>query len=397
MKELRLEHGEEVRLLGGHLWVYANELAGPLPRDLAGGELVRVISRRGEAIGCGLYSATSRIAVRLLVRGEEELPADPEEWIGERVARALRRRARWAEGSEMMRLVHGEADGLPGVVLDRFGDHLVLHILCTGFELRKEPLVRALVRCCAPQSIVHLRRSLHRRKEGLPEGEPETLHGQAPTGPLTLHEGDLAYRVEPGAGPKGGFFLDQRSNRQRLRSLVRPGDRVLDLFAGSGGFGFAAARAGAAEVTLVDSGLEVLERARQSAELNGLQVATERADLFRVLPGWAQGERRQGYDVVVLDPPGLARDRASLPTARRAYRKINEAALQLVRPGGTLLTCSCSQPLSRQGLLEVLGEAARRAGRWATVQEYGGAAPDHPVLPGMPETEYLKALYLHVD
>ncbi|MBM4319819.1 MAG: class I SAM-dependent rRNA methyltransferase [Deltaproteobacteria bacterium] len=396
MKDLRLKQGEEVRLLSGHLWIYAGELAEP-SGELAGGELVRVVTWRGEVVGYGLFSATSRIAVRLLTRGGDEQLAEPGEWIDQRLRLALQRRERWAEGSEMMRLVHGEADGLPGLVVDRYGRHLVLQIHCTGFERRKETLVQALLRLLQPESIVHLRRSLHRRKEGLGEGEPELLQGVGPPRLLTLREGDLLYEVDAGGGPKGGFFLDQRANRLRLRSYVRPGDRVLDLFAGSGGFGFAAQRAGAAEVTLVDSGAEVLARAQRSAELNGLQTKVERADLFGALPQWAEGERREAYDVVVLDPPGLARARASLPTARRSYRKINEAALRLVRRGGTLLTCSCSQLLGRQDFLGLLGEAARRAGRWATVLEASGAAPDHPVLPGMPETEYLKALFVRVD
>lgn len=393
MKPVQLRRGEEIRLLGGHLWVYRNEIAD-IPAGLLPGDLVAVAAARGGTVGWGYYSPDSGIAVRLVSRGPEPPPGD---LLARRVGAALARRGALLAQEPMVRLVHGEADGLPGLVVDRFGPLLVLGIHSVGLERRRTEIVAALVDQLRPEAILLLRRSPHRRKEGLPEGEPELLQGTLPEGPLTLAEGDLRYRVDAGGGPKGGFFLDQRENRARLRAYVRPGDRVLDLFSGSGGFGFSALRAGAASALLVDSGKEVLPRLEQSAALNALSVVTERADLFEDLPRWATDGVRGQFDVVILDPPGLVRERSGLPVARRAYRKINEAALRLVRPGGLLLSCSCSQPLSRELLLETVGEAAVRAGRWVTLLEARGAAADHPVLPGMPETEYLKALFLRVD
>lgn len=389
MYELRLKRGAEQRLLRGHLWVFAGELAG-VPAQLADGAVVAVADQRGERLGYGLYAQQGAISVRLVQRGSEPPPPD---FIAQRLRAAVARRGLWGQQQNMLRLVHGEADGLPGLIVDRYGSHLVLQIHCAGMEQRRHEVLAALQAELDVQSVTALRRSVHRKHEGLPVGPPELLAGEAPS-ELLFGEGDLRYHVSVVAGAKGGFFLDQRANRARLRSWVRPGDRVLDLFCGSGGFGLNAARAGAGEVVLADTSRPALERALRSAEVNGLEVLTRQADLFRVLAGWAE-EEAGAWDVVVLDPPGLARARSALPTALKAYRKINEAGLRLLRPGGRLLTCSCSQPVGRDAFLATLGEAARRAGRWCTVEAMHGADRDHPVLPGMPETDYLKVALVH--
>ncbi len=388
---LRLRRGSERRLLKGHLWVFARDLAGSA-QGVADGALVAVADARGAVVGHGLYSGQGAVTVRLVAWGERP---PGEAFVAGRIRTALRRRQALAEREQMVRLVHGEADGLPGLIVDRFGEHLVLQIHCAGMERRRHEVLRALLECCQPSSVTALRRSVHRKREGLPVGPPEALHGEAPA-ELELQEGDLRYRVAVVAGAKGGFFLDQRANRARLRRWLRPGQRVLDLFCGSGGFGLNAGRAGAAEVVAADTSGPALARLERSAEANGIEVATRKADLFRALPQWAEREAGQ-WDVVVLDPPGLARGRAALPTAHKAYRKVNEAALRLLRPGGLLVTCSCSGPVGRDAFLQVLGEAARRAGRWVTVQALHGADEDHPVLPGMPETDYLKVAFARCD
>ncbi len=391
MESLRLGRGRELRLLGGHLWVYATDVqrveGAPGP-----GEPVLVRARDGRVLGTGLFNPSGKIVARLVTRGEAR-------WSEELVAQRIRDAAEARQGldlvTDMYRVVHGESDGLPGLVVDRYGEHLVIQLLSMGMEVRRDAIVTSLVELLSPRSITEVRSSVHRRREGLDRGEPTVIHGEAPEDALVLEERGIRYLVDVGTGPKGGFFTDQRENRVALGRYVRPGDEVLDLFAGSGGFGFAAAKAGAGRVTLVDSAKATLERARESADLNQVEVGLLRVDLFSEIRDLAK-ELGPVHDVVVLDPPGIAKHAKALPAATRAYLKLNQAALSMVRQGGLLVSCSCSQPMSTVGLLGVVGQAAVRSGRRVSVLEIRGSGPDHPILPGMPETKYLDAIFVRV-
>ena len=367
----------------GHPWVYRDDLAAAVA--LPAGEVVAVLGPLGDFLGQAFYSATSRIALRFLTRGEEVVDRD---FWARRLSQALAYREQVAPGVEARRLLFGEADGFPGLVVDAYQGHLAVQALHPGPE-RLLPLFLDLLReHLQPQSITLRHDAEVRLLEGLPL-EVKTVLGEPPA-PLRIREGELIFLADLLRGQKTGLFLDQRENRLAARAYG--GREVLDAFAYQGGFGLHLA-ATARQVTLVDSSAAALEVARENARLNGLDnVVTLKDNVFHFLRSQVKEGRR--YDTIVLDPPAFAKSRRDRPGALRGYLEINRQALQLLAPRGWLITCSCSYNLREEEFLEVLRQAAREAGREVRLAERRGAARDHPALLSLPESLYLKCFIL---
>ncbi len=374
-------------MAGGHLWIYAGEI-----RSLAGeaepGEVVDVRAADRTFLGRGYFNPRSTIAVRLLTRQREAID---DAFFRRRLEEALALRRRVVAGSTAYRLVCSEGDGLPGLVVDRYGGVLVLQVLTLGMARQQERLVRLLQELVQPTAIYGRNDAPVRRLEGLPR-EAGFLAGEGP--PLVdIEEAGLRFRVDVVGGQKTGFYLDQRENRQAVEAYAR--GEVLDVFCYTGGFALHAARAGAT-VLGVDSSAEAVAAAAAHARWNGLaeRCTFQAGNAFDVLRALArQGPR---FDVVVLDPPAFAPSRRALPRAAAAYKEINLRALKVLRPGGVLVSCSCSSHVSEELLCALVAEAAHDARRRVRLLEARGQARDHPVHPGMPETRYLKCLILEV-
>ena len=388
---LRLKKNEERRIRAGHLWVYSNEVdtsATPL-KAFEPGQPARIEAHNGKPLGNGYVNPASLIAARLVSR-------DPNyrldrSLIVHRLKVALSLRERLFE-QPFYRLVYGESDQLPGLVVDRYGDVLVVQITTAGMERVKPALLEALERVLHPRGILLRCDTGVREREGLERYV--TRHGEVPE-TVEIKEAGLRFGVSPAGGQKTGWFFDQRMNRLRLRDYVR-GRRVLDVFSYVGAWGLQAAAAGAEEVFCVDASAAALERLHANARANGLQdrIASVEGDAFEALAELrAAGER---FDVVVLDPPAFIKRRKDAKAGEQAYHRLNRLGMQLLARDGTLVSASCSRHLARDSLQKILLRSARHLDRSLQVLEYGQQGPDHPVHPAIPETAYLKALFCRV-
>ncbi len=376
---------------GGHPWIYRDDLAGA---DAEGGTLVAVEDPQGRVLGWGTYSAHSRIAVRLLTRAAPE--PGPEFWR-ERVGRALALRTRLGLDApeNAARLVAGDADGIPGLVIDRYASVLVVQ----SGTLAADRLVPTILGCvretlATPVSAVLERSDSSVRKlEGLEERKV-LLEGKLPEELLVREEG-LVYEVDVLAGHKTGHYLDQRENRRRAARHAR-GRSVLDVFSYDGLFGVRAALAGAERVLCVDQSVQALERARRNAARNGVekQLSTEKADALDDLR--ARSSRGERWGSVIVDPPAFAKNRSQVEGAMRGYIELNRRALEIVEPGGELVSASCSYNLRAWEFVDLLAQASAAAKRPAWLEELAGAAADHPHLLTLPETHYLKCAFVRV-
>ncbi len=385
---LRLKRGEERRLRGGHLWIFSNEVdtdRTPL-RGFAPGEQAVVEDARGKPLGCAYVNPRSLICARLVSR-DAKVGLDRSTLIHRlQVALAMRQRL-FAE--PWYRLVHGEADGLPGLVIDRFGGICVVQPNTAGMEQVVEAIAEALERVLQPEAILLRGDSAMREREGLPE-RVEWLGSPGPE-TVEVREGGLIFEEPLETGQKTGWYYDQRANRQRLAPYVQDA-RVLDVFAYSGAFSVAAAAAGAREVVAVERASAACDRIFANAERNGV------ADRITVIEGEANSylaaarEEGERYDVAVLDPPAFIKRRRERRAGERGYRNLNEAALRLLGRDGVLLSCSCSAHLPEERLGGIILAAGRHLDRSVRILERGGLPPDHPTHPAIPETEYLKAL-----
>ena len=374
------------RLAAGHPWIYR----GDVEREPAGGadvDVVVVKDGRGRYLARAFWSTRSKIAIRVLTR--EDVPVD-EDFLAGRLASALALREKVFPGEAAARLVHGEADLLPGIVADRYGDVVVLQTLVPAAERRKELLAELLWRALPLRSIVERNDVRVRELEGLRQVKG-LLRGEEP-GPVEYREGEARMRLDVLGGQKTGAFLDQRENRLRAGEYAS-GD-CLDCFSYGGAFALQLARR-AARVTAVELQGPAAALARENAALNrASNLEVVEANAFDFLRD--ASEREPAYDLVVLDPPAFAKNRDAVPAARRGYKEINLRAIQVLRPGGILVSASCSYHMSEAMLEEVVLDAARDAGRPAQVLERRGAARDHPVLLGVPETRYLKCFVVRV-
>lgn len=375
--------GEE-RLRAGHLWVFGDDLR-EIPPGLSPGEWVLVRTRAGELLGTGTLNLASRIALRIVSRAEAE---PSREFFSARLGEAWERRreAGWGDLAAL-RLVFSEGDSLPGLVADRYGGMIVVQLLTAGMERAREAIVEAVEERFSPRLIFERSEGGGRRIEGLPERRA-VLRGSGPAAEEVETDG-IRFLVDAAAGPKTGFFLDQRGNRLLVRGRAA-GRTVLDGFCATGGFGLYALAGGATSVLAVDASEAFVEAARGNAERNGFSGRWEgkAADMFSELRRLAEAGRR--FDLVVLDPPAFAKSREGREAALRGYRDINRLGIGLLSAGGVLATSSCTQTVDVAKWKDAVREAAADARADLEVVATGGQPPDHPVLLGVPETEYLK-------
>ncbi|MCY1046299.1 class I SAM-dependent rRNA methyltransferase [Corallococcus sp. bb12-1] len=370
----------------GTPWLYRTELMEPPVTD-SPGEVVAVVDPQGNPIGQALYARRSPLAIRLLTRKSPAEEKVDDAFFIRRVEAALARRA-VLPGRDGLRLVHGEADLLPGFFVDRYGPGLTIQTLSEGMDARKEMLARALVKLTGATHVVCRDDASGRDFESLPR-EVRLLHGEGDAR-FSYHEGDNRFEVDLTGDMKTGAFLDQVDNHLRAGELGR-GD-ALDCFSYHGGFALALAKH-CTSVLAVEQDAKAAARAKANADANGrTNVKVENANAFDVLRRFDQEGRR--FDTIVLDPPGLAKRREGLATALRAYHELNLRALRCLKPDGLLVTCSCSGKLDREGFESMVLDAAVDAKRPVQILERRGAGLDHPVLAGLAETEYLKALYV---
>jgi 23S rRNA (cytosine1962-C5)-methyltransferase len=388
---LRLRKNEDRRLRAGHLWVFSNEVdvsTTPLTA-FEPGAMAEVQDARGAPLGTAYVNPRSLIAARLVSRQRHrKLDGD---LLRRRITRALALRDTLFD-RPFYRLCFGEGDGLPGLVVDRFGSVLVAQVTTAGMERVIDDVVDALRETVQPTGILLRNDTSGRALEGL-ESYVRTAYGEVPD-VLEVEENGVRFET-PVTGQKTGWFYDHRMNRARMAAYVR-GRRVLDVFSYVGGWGVQAAAAGAAQVTCVDASAPALEFATRSAELNGVgdRVLTHRADAFDALMRLgADGER---FGVVVLDPPAFIKRKKDAKAGEEAYRRANQLAMELLEPDGILVSASCSYHMPREGLQDAMLRASRRLGRDLQVLEEGHQGPDHPVHPAIPETAYLKAFIARV-
>jgi len=393
---LRLKRNEDRRLHAGHLWIFSNEVdtrQTPLTKFEAG-ELVRVLAHNDRALGLAYVNPQSLISARMLETWK--LPDAP--WLATRIRAALSLRER-LYAKPYYRLVYGESDGLPGLVVDRYGSACVVQIGTAGMERLKPQIQEALIQVLRCEALLFKNDSSAREMEGLPSYVEAAMGKFGETG--QVFEDDLEFRVPFAEGQKTGWFFDQAANRRALPKYVRKGARMLDVFSYVGAWGVRAAHSGASEVLCVDSSAAALELASSNAERNrihersGGKLATVRGDAFDVLEDLVK--KRSRFDVVVIDPPAFAKRKKDLPKALAAYKRLNQLAMQVIADDGILVSCSCSHHVSPEDLQDAIAKAARTADKHLQILEFGGQAPDHPVHPAIPETRYLKAYFCRVN
>ena len=388
---LMLKRNEERRLRAGHLWVFSNEVdVGRTPLDrFAPGDPVRLLDAGGKPLGTGYVNPATLIAARLVDRGGHALDRS---LIVHRLNVALALREKLYD-EPWYRLVFGESDGLPGLVLERFGDIVVGQIGSAGMERLRGEITEAVVKVLKPAALIWKNDGSVRKLEQLPEYADVGYGTHA--GPVKVREGGLDFEVDVVGGQKTGWFFGQHANRDRLARYAR-GARVLDLFSYVGAWGVRAAAFGASEVTCVDASRAAVEAVRRNAALNGFEATVQalEADAFEFLKQ-ARAERRR-WDVVVLDPPAFVKRKKDFREGALAYRRINEMAMQVLERDGILVTCSCSYHMPRAALLDAVQAGARHLDRQVQVLEQLQQAPDHPVHGAIPETDYLKGFIARV-
>lgn len=366
----------------GHPWIYRSDIAEE-PRSEAG--IVAAVDRRGRFLGQGLYSPQSEIRLRLLTR--ERVPIDAEWWRA-RITAAVARRA--GIDASAYRVVHAEGDGLPSLVVDRYGPYVVCQMLSAGLDRVREDVLAGLRAALEPEGVLLRNDAPIRRHEGLPL-EVVAAYGTVPDAVEVVEHG-VRFLAAPRTGQKTGAFLDQRENRVLVGLHTAAGGRALDLFTYHGSFALHLARR-AAQVLAVDTSAEALARGRENAALNGLANITWReANAFDLLRELERQE--ETFDTIVLDPPSFAKTKPSVPRALAGYKEINLRAMRLLSPGGVLFTCSCSYHVHRDLFVAMLVDAARDSGRRLALVALTGAGQDHPELLNVPETGYLKGALL---
>ena len=387
MAIVTLRKTRETRVRAGHPWIYNSEIE-KVEGDFIPGDIAEVHNFRGGYIGRGFYNPNSVISLRMLTTKDEVCDR---EFFKRRIQDAWDyRRSLCDPGS--CRLIYSESDFLPGLVVDKFGDYLCVQILSMGIERIREMLVELLVEIVSPKGIYERSDVPVRRHEGL-ELRAGLLWGQVPPR-VDMWENGLLFGVDLISGQKTGFFLDQKQNRAGIAPFCRDA-RVLDCFCHNGSFSLHAAKYGAKSVLGVDISEDALEVARENARRNGLENVTFEAhncfDHLRALSD--AGEK---FDLVILDPPAFTKSKNTVPAALRGYKEINLRGLKIVRPGGYLVTCSCSQHVSTEMFQQMVNEAVRDAKVRVRMIEYRTQGYDHPILPAAPETKYLKCMYLQV-
>jgi 23S rRNA (cytosine1962-C5)-methyltransferase len=391
MHSLYLKPKEHRRLLTGHLWVFSNELR-LVPHDIAAGETVKLFTHDERFLGTGFFNPQSLIAFRLLSR-TGELP--DHDFFRKKILQAAKLREKLYPAGETntWRLVHGESDELPGLIIDRFDRAYVLQAFSAGMDRHLPLICDVLKELFDPSVIVVRNESTLRELEGLPLYK-EIVFGSESDAEQVINDAGVKYKINLLEGHKTGFFLDQRENRRIIRKYSQEAD-VLDVYTSDGGFALNALAGGAKSATMIDVSQDALQRAEQNARLNNRENFTIIAsDAFAALGNLKQENR--SFDLVILDPPSFTKSRKNVPAALKAYTKLNKLGLQLVRDGGFLATASCSHHVSEEDFLLSVHQAALNAGKQLRMVYKNSQPPDHPVLLSMPETSYLKFACFYV-
>jgi 23S rRNA (cytosine1962-C5)-methyltransferase len=387
MKSVHLKPKEDRRVLRGHPWIFSNELQHATAA-FTPGDIVDVLDASGRFIGRGYINPRSLIAVRILTREDKEIDAD---FLRQRISAARALRVSLGFG-ESYRAFYSEGDGLPGLIVDKYADTLVLQSLTAGIDRLLDDIIAVLKEEFSPDTVVLRNDAGSRMLEGLTP-EKRVIRGSI-TGPVVIEESGIAYEVDVLEGQKTGFFFDQRENRLALKDYVR-GRRTLDCFCYVGAWSLTAARFGASEVIGLDSSEKAVALAAVNAARNNLSVSFKTAEVFDELR--ALEKQRERFGVIVLDPPAFVKSRAKVREALKGYKEINLRAMRLLEPGGVLVTCSCSHHIDEALFREMLIDAAWSAGRRARILETRSQARDHPVLLAARETQYLKCVMLIID
>lgn len=389
---LRLRKDEDRRLRAGHLWVYSNEIdvEATSLRNFQPGQPVAIQASNGKALGTGYINPHALLCARLVSRDPEH-PLDASLLVHRlNVALSLRERL---YDRPFYRLVYSEGDGLPGLIVDRYGEVCVVQITTAGMERLKDAILAALHKVLKPAAVLWRNDSPVRELEGL-ERYVAIADGEFPD-MVTVEEDGLRFQVSPRSGQKTGWFYDQRDSRARLDRYVA-GRRVLDVFSYVGAWGIRAAARGAREVLCIDSSTMAVEQAAANAALNGVgeRVRIEQSDAFDALKRLR--EAREHFDVVIVDPPAFIKRRKDFKEGALAYRRLNEMAMQVLERDGLLVSCSCSQLLPRETLTQTLLQGSRHLDRNLVLLEQGRQGTDHPVHPAIAETDYLKTIFARV-
>ena len=394
MSRITLKEGRERSLLRGHPWIFSGAIA-LVEGNPAAGETVEVFAHGGQCLGRGAYSPVSQIRVRIWSFDNRE--AIDQGFFRRRIQAAIARREslQISRHTDAYRLISAESDGLPGLIVDRYRDFLVCQFLSVGAEVWKETLIEQLKALPGLRGIYERSDVEVRKKEGLRQTRG-VLWGEEPPELVEIDEQGLKFLVDIHQGHKTGFYLDQRSNRQRVRDCSA-GMEVLNCFAYTGGFGLAALQGGASQVTNVEDVAGLIELTERNLALNGFgpeRCTNLKADVFRLLRQYQ--EQGKSFDLIVLDPPKFAESQAHLKRASRGYKDINRLAFKLLRPNGLLFTFSCSGLMKLELFQKIVADAAIDAGREGQILEWLCQAPDHPVKLQIPESQYLKGLLVTV-
>jgi 23S rRNA (cytosine1962-C5)-methyltransferase len=389
---LKLKRGEDRRLRAGHLWIFSNEVdtaATPLTQ-FEPGAAVQVHSDRDQFLGYAYVNPRTLIAARIVGR-DPDFPLDSS-LIVHRLKVALSLRERLYR-EPFYRLVFGESDGLPGLVLDRFGDLVVAQSGTAGIDRLSGEIEAAVAKVLSGTKLVWKNDSGAREIEGLERSVRAAGEGAIPA-EISVREQGVDFVAPLADGQKTGWFYDQAANRERLRRYLPAGARVLDVCSYVGGWAVTALKGGAGSATCVDSSATALEYVARNARANGVEVTTIKQDAFDALKALQESGAR--FDVVILDPPAFAKRKKDLPQAQGAYRRMNQLAMPLIEQDGILVSCSCSHHMGIDDLMSAIQSAARHSSRFVQVLEQGGQSPDHPVHPAIPETRYLKSFFSRV-
>jgi 23S rRNA (cytosine1962-C5)-methyltransferase len=385
---LRLKRGEDRRLRAGHLWVFSNEVdtdATPLTA-LPMGAMVRVVSDRDQFLGFAYVNPHALICARILSRSPVHAPDRSLLVHRLKLALALRERL---YSAPFYRWVFGESDGLPGLVLDRYGDIIVGQIATAGMEALRTEVEAAVTSVLSFRALVWKNDGGSRELEQLPR-QVLTPIGKAPD-ELQVLEGGLNFTVPLLGAQKTGWFYDQRGNREQWRAMISPGARVLDVCSYAGAWAIGALTRGASSALCVDSSEQALAVAARNATANGVTLSTRRGDAFEVLDELMRAGER--FDAIVLDPPAFIKRKKDIPRGQAAYRKLNQIAMRLLERDALLVSCSCSYHLGADELINLIQSAARHSSRFVQILYSGGQSADHPIHPAIPETRYLKAFF----
>jgi 23S rRNA (cytosine1962-C5)-methyltransferase len=372
------------RIFHGHEWVYATEIKKTFG-DPKPGDVVTLKDFRDRPLGSAIYNPESQIVARRFSRRKQDLDLD---FFVRRITQSIELRQRSAIDETLARLVWSESDGLPGLIIDRYGDHLSVQTLTLAIDQRKELIRDALIQILQPKSIVLRNDSPYRKAEGMEPGI-EMLHGENP-GSFHVRANDLVFEIDLFDGQKTGLYLDQLQSHAEIAKLAK-GKRVLDCFTNQGGFALACAKAGAAKVTAVDVSATACEAARKNAELNGLEIEVLEHNVFDFLK-----HAKPEYDLIILDPPSFTRNKKTLMDAMRGYKEIHLRSLKILDKGGILSTFCCSHHASRELFLDNLVDASVDAKKSLRLVSDHGQRADHPILISIPETGYLKGFTVEV-